>query len=273
MPIFNSASQPEVHYLFVDGAYLRGALKSIQARWLPEAQLAWTYAGLGAHAGASFTKVFYYDCIAPKSQDESDDAYRTRVQAQEAFFNSIRSLRGWHVIEGVIKRNGKRSRQKEIDVLSAVDMLTHTHRRNMQRATFIAGDQDFRPLIEAVVRDGMFVEVWYERSSVSSDLLDSADDHRELDLHALHSVLTPDLQRRYQLPNAYITLGKELRVANLQQTGEDGSELYEQQGSYLLIRPDPSSVNSFLHVLHPDKAFLMLYHENTFGPTAWRSAA
>ena len=35
----------------------------------------------------------------------------------------------------------------------AVDMLTHPFDRNMERATLLAGDLDFKPLLDALVNN------------------------------------------------------------------------------------------------------------------------
>src|SRR5512139_158093 len=189
----------EVSYLFIDGAYLRGVLESIGEECYGNPLLPIDFAALAQ----GFTKVFYYDCLAGQKAQESDADYAVRVSAQEAHFRTLRSLRGWHVIEGVVKRTGKRARQKEVDILIAVDMLTHTHRRNMHRVAFIAGDQDFRPLVEAVVREGMFIELWFEQSSASSELVYTADAHRQLDPYVIQSWLP----RKYQTENPLPTRG------------------------------------------------------------------
>ena len=78
-----------------------------------------------------------------KDEDAADFAIREKAQRDE--FNSIRSLAGFHVIEGTLSAK----RQKEVDVALAVDMLTHAFNHNMGWAHLIAGDLDFRPLVQA----------------------------------------------------------------------------------------------------------------------------
>ena len=36
-------------------------------------------------------------------------------------------------------------------------MLSHAHRKNMHKTTLLTGDLDFKPLVDALVQDGMFV--------------------------------------------------------------------------------------------------------------------
>jgi uncharacterized LabA/DUF88 family protein len=78
---------------------------------------------------------------------ETDSAFDFRVKKQTDEFNAIRSLPGFHVRLGTLSGTGKRLRQKEVDVQLAVDMLTQAFAKNMNRATLIAGDLDFRPVV------------------------------------------------------------------------------------------------------------------------------
>jgi uncharacterized LabA/DUF88 family protein len=45
---------------------------------------------------------------------------------------------------------GKKRQQKEVDVLLAVDMLTRSFYKNMTKAVLLAGDRDFKPVVEVV---------------------------------------------------------------------------------------------------------------------------
>jgi len=114
-------------YLFVDGNYLQQRLDEFCTKWFgAKARLDYT------QLGREFTKVFYYDALPVKAQNETEDAFEARLKEKHDFFNYLRSLDGWHVHEGISKRSrGERARQKEVDILIAVDMLTHTHRKNM----------------------------------------------------------------------------------------------------------------------------------------------
>lgn len=165
------------------------------------------------------TKVFYYDCLPLRKPNESDIDYDNRAKPQEMHFQKLRSLHGWHVIEGIVKGSSKRPRQKEVDIQIAVDMLTHSYRRNMHRITFIAGDQDFRPLIEAVVREGMSVELWYEKSSASVDLAQSADARTLLDPFLLHGFLDKTYQRVHPFPHRVGTSTHEVPKAVVAEVG------------------------------------------------------
>ena len=191
-----------IQYLFIDGGYVREALSAFGAEWFGQPDLPIDYSLFQGHVGAQ--KVFYYDCLPPKTKDEQPADYAARIAPHEERFRKLRMLPGWHVPEGVVKRQGRRGpTQKEVDILIAVDMLTHTHRRNMERLHLIAGDQDFRPVVDAVVREGMYVHLWYERETGSQELLEAADATHMLDPYEMLSKTTPEFRHFHTLPSRW----------------------------------------------------------------------
>ena len=76
--------------------------------------------------------------------------------------------------------------QKEVDVMLAVQMMEHAFRGNMNKAVLLSGDLDFRPLVESLIRLGVFVEVVGDRSHISQDLIHSADSHKKLTFQNYH---------------------------------------------------------------------------------------
>lgn len=270
MPLYSSYRGPtEVSYLFIDGGYLRGVVESFAQNCFDSSQVPLDY----AQFAAGFTKVFYYDCLAPRRPQENEEHYAARMATQNAQFRTLHSLRGWHVVEGVVKRSGKRARQKEIDILIAVDMLTHTYRRNMHRVAFVAGDQDFRPLVEAVVREGMFIELWYERSSASAELIAAADAHRSLDAYAMYNVLDRRYQKHHPFPERSGQPGKSIDGATLIASGmhpELGNvELYQNNNGFMIVQPDDTNEGYFLHMRHENVRYLQRIHALTYGPCEW----
>jgi len=105
---------------------------------------------------ASPFRTFYYGCMDDVQKDgEDDDTFKARIETQDAYFDYIRSVYGVHRQLGTLagRRRGKKERrQKEVDVLLAVGMLTHGFNKNMSRAVLLSGDLDFRPVVEALVR-------------------------------------------------------------------------------------------------------------------------
>lgn len=136
------ASPRQTEYLFVDGSYLQSFLNTTGKAFFgekPDLDYKSFFQG--------FEKVFYYDCFSEKKSGETEEQYKERRLLQENFFNSIRSIDGCHVFLGSTAGEGKKVRQKQIDVMIAVHMLTHTSRENMERTTLLSGDLDYKPLV------------------------------------------------------------------------------------------------------------------------------
>ena len=98
----------EVSHLFVDGGYLRKIAEKFGNDFFDGAEPPIDYAALGSE----FTKCFYYDCLPAPSASESSEASGARPSRQRDQLSAIRSLHGWHVVEGVIAGKGSRARQK-----------------------------------------------------------------------------------------------------------------------------------------------------------------
>jgi uncharacterized LabA/DUF88 family protein len=151
------------NYLFVDGNYLRRAYEDSMRRFFTDVDARnLSLAKIRETVGAS--KGFYYDCVDEKLRDEG--------LKQKAWLDQVRGLPGFHVREGTISQ-GKR--QKQVDVQLAVDMLTHAFHKNIWHATLIAGDLDFKPLVDALVNLGVHVHVYYEPRSAARPLCRAAD--------------------------------------------------------------------------------------------------
>jgi len=171
-----------------------------------------------------------------------------------------------------VKRTGKRARQKEVDILIAVDMLTHSYRRNMNRVTLLAGDQDFRPLVDALVRDGMFVELCFEPKSASTDLADTADTRKVIDPYVIESWLEESFRKSHAMPKRHVDFSPtpdrphELRRGGV---GNDGPVyLYGMEGGFEIVQTTASE-GHFLHLRHPDQETLLMVHEMTYGSFEW----
>ena len=188
-------------YMFIDGAYLDACVNEFCAKWFGEpGPLHYQLLGYNT-LGYSETKVFYYDALPLQRKDEPPSEFALRLQAKDDLFARLRRLDGWHVHLGIAKRHqGKAAQQKEVDVLLACDMLTHAYRKNMDRLGFVAGDQDFRPLLDAVVRDGMYVTLIYDPVHTSTDLINMADARRALDCLSFWRLFSTDFMTRHPMP-------------------------------------------------------------------------
>jgi uncharacterized LabA/DUF88 family protein len=256
-------------YLFVDGAYFREVLENIGREFFGGDEPTVDFAKFGQ----PYSKVFYYDCYAPQKDDELDEDYRQRCAKQdEDYFRKLHLLDRWHVIKGVTAGKGDKARQKNVDVQIAVDMLTHSYRRNVRRMAFLAGDQDFAPLVDAVAREGMDVELWYEERSVNKELLYAADTQRKLDIYTVYDFLTPQFQKQHPLPRRLGEIGKAIDNAVLLQSGvgnEEDIELYQAGDQYVIFHTDRFNEGRFMTIRSTDLRLLKKAYESTYGRVVW----
>jgi uncharacterized LabA/DUF88 family protein len=266
---------PDQSYLFVDGAYLRqrhlevisavfGKFAEFDLSNLRQNLLHLTPLG----AQEAFQRVFYYDCLhdIPKV-GESDEQLKSRIQEQRAAFDRIQSLHGFHVRLGSLSGSSRKMRQKEVDILLTVEMLDHAFRRNMTSAALIAGDLDFAPLLDSLVRLGTWVDVLYDPKSIAKGLLASADRGIPFVFGNYYSMCTPEFRSANPLPQRQMvaswqpvdhgfTLTREGHLSN-----GDAVGLYEPLagavgavGCLIFVKQDPPWM-----LLHNDRTVLENY--------------
>ena len=124
--------------------------------------------------------------------------YEEIINKQILLFNKMRSASGFHVIEGITRKNAKRNEQKGVDVNIAVDMLMHTYRKNMDKAYIFTGDSDFIPLVKSLIIEGMYVTLIYDKKSTSNDLLLEVDDKIVFDFDSLSRLINLDNVFRFK---------------------------------------------------------------------------
>jgi uncharacterized LabA/DUF88 family protein len=263
------------NYLFVDGAYLRQRhSESISRVFSKQTKLDLSkLRTILKQANTSFQRVFYYDCLDDLVKtSESPEQLRNRINEQEEFFDRIRALDGFHVGLGSLSGTSKKKRQKEVDIRLAVEMLDHAFRRNMSSAGLIAGDLDFVPLVESLVRLGTWVDIFYDPKSIAAGLLASADRGVPLGFQNYYSLCEFEFRRDNPLPqqmgggswNAAAEGFVLSRAGHL--PGGEAVELYERADDCALLlkqAPHPSLMT------HKDKAVLENYFGVIYSPINW----
>ena len=187
----------EAKYLFIDGSYAR----EIYQRAMKEVFgiCGEVIPGRIASQIGPF-RTFFYDCLDDVRRDgENDQDFDTRMRAQEKYVADVQANRGMHLRLGTLTGARKR-RQKEVDVLLAVDMLTHGFNHTMSHAILLAGDLDFRPVVETLVRAGIFVEVWSEDRSTAKDLQWAGDASLPIDWHTMYNWSNPEFHAAHPFP-------------------------------------------------------------------------
>jgi hypothetical protein len=261
-------------YLFIDGAYARKIYREAMQDMFGVAAEP-DPVRLVRSGPAPYFCVYFYDCLNDLRGDQESDAdYEKRVADLEAYFKEISALSGVHVRLGTI--TGRRKpRQKEVDILLAVDMLTHGLNRNMTHAVLLAGDLDFRPVVQALVRSGVFVQVLFEEASGSSRLHGAADYGIELNWQMLYNWGRESFKAANPLPK--VTTGTPQYLFQPQKSG-----IIHQPGTgrnspvQLLNAGVPWQIHienwdGQRHAItHGDLQVLERYVSKFYGPIEWR---
>jgi uncharacterized LabA/DUF88 family protein len=189
----------EQTYLFVDGAYLRARYDEVVPRFFGEkGTIDFNAVRQSLHAN----RVFYYDCLDDiQRSGESNSDYQNRVAALQTEFSNIQAIPTVHLRLGSLSGKPPRLRQKKVDVLLAVEALDHAFRRNMNTACLIAGDLDFAPLVDSLVRLGTYVQVFYHKSSAARELYAAADIGRPITIPTFHGWSDQKFQGAHPLPH------------------------------------------------------------------------
>ncbi len=254
----------DTKYLFIDGGCLRATIKKISERYFDGAELKIDYVRLSG----GYKKAFYYDAIPAIKRDENDLDYAQRIRSRVELHNHIATLPGYHVYEGDSRIRRKQVQQKEVDVMIAVDMLTHTFRGNMDRATLIASDLDFKPLLDALVREGMFVELRYPPLETNQDLINAADHRIPLAIDTVYAILSQDSQDLLALPTRRQCTKKgydhstSIIVQNHPSLGEVRYKYYENR--HYVYWSYPENIDNFIEVVCKNYILLHKYLEDVF---------
>jgi uncharacterized LabA/DUF88 family protein len=169
-------------YLFIDGGYLQTVYRD-QFNAIFGGGYFVDYKSVMETFGCR--RAFLYDCLDDlQKPGENTTDFDVRVRQQQDLFDEIDKVEGLHVRYGYLSP-GRKRQQKEVDVLLAVDMLTHSFYKNMYEAVLLSGDRDFKPVVESIVRLGTRVKVAYDPRTGSRELARAADYEMEIDITAL----------------------------------------------------------------------------------------
>jgi len=133
--------------VFIDGGYLREGFKRIYGHdGIDFRQLLAKLKSLSFSSAErpDVIAVYFYDAeVDPK---EDPDEY----EKQERYFSNIRKIGVYDVKLARLKGAKKGRKQKGVDVLIAVDMITKAFMNHYDIAIFFGGDDDFVDVVKSV---------------------------------------------------------------------------------------------------------------------------
>jgi len=113
-------------------------------------------------------RTYYYDAIV-------DETEKDKRQAQKNFFSTLSRAPFCTVRLGRLIKTKGGYRQKGVDILMAIDMLTKAYENHYEIAILVAGDGDFVDLVEAVKDTGKRVYGAYIPNNISDKLMECFD--------------------------------------------------------------------------------------------------
>lgn len=263
----------EHHYLFLDGGYLRARHGEAITGVFGESCSLNLSTIRDLNPGPQFHRVFYYDCLNDIPRvGETEDQLQKRVTEQQAYFDNLQSFEGFHVRLGSLSGTSRKFRQKEVDILLAVDALEHAFRRNLSSITLWAGDLDFVPLVDSLVRSGTWVEIFYDKRSFAQRLLDAADKAIPLEFHTYYGLCDKQFAQMHPLPTlrrgrAYDPMADGYRLEREGTCNGQAVGHYARPNENMLYMPEGADAHVMSHV---DPVVLENYFGLRFGPITWR---
>lgn len=176
MPMASAGPAPSFRkvMVFVDGGYLRAGLRTkfqndeISIDGFRDFVYDLVNRISVRRTVGELIRTYFYDSIVDENEKE-------KREEQKQFFSSLRQVPSCTVRLGRLVKTKQGYRQKGVDILMAIDMLTKAYENHYEIAILIAGDGDFADLVEAVKNTGKRVYGAYIQDHVSDKLLESFD--------------------------------------------------------------------------------------------------
>ena len=253
-------------YLFVDAGYLTRVYSDCANKWFQRVDQL-DYKEMFDTLGGRWRRAFYYDCKVIKKKSESEEEYNTRQNDQQSLWEELYSIDGCHIRHGHLTGE-KRQRQKEVDILLAVDMLSHAARQNINKAILISGDRDFKPLVEAIVNTGVLIDIVADENSISMELARSADNFRRLSLKDYHNWTKRQLREQFPLPQTRNFPNKPGNILSYG-TFANGFKVSIRENGSSFHADAPSPYDTKTDYIFHDFERLKTYLELSYGSIKW----
>lgn len=184
--------------VFVDGGYLETKLKTAWGKDITVNYPAFRANIMGyvqkGDSGVSgyLLRIYYYDAIEEGVKRPEQEAKHDLINNSDFFELRL----------GRIKRDADgRPRQKGVDALIAIDMVTKAYQNHYDIAVLLAGDDDFLDVVKAVKNAGKQVFGFYfeKPTSPSKELKNSFDMKHAIDDNFATQIRTPQTPKMKRL--------------------------------------------------------------------------
>ena len=180
--------------VFVDGYYLESNLKKqwgddITVDYSKFRESLYSYLHLGTDRSVTYViRIYYYDAIEEGMLKPFEQDIKHKLINDTEYFE----LR-----LGRLKKDGEgKPRQKGVDTLIALDMVTKAYQNHYDIAVLLAGDDDFLDVVRAVKNAGKQVFGFYFDKLTSQELKNSFDMKLSIDTNFATQIRTPQRPTR-----------------------------------------------------------------------------
>jgi len=123
----------------------------------------------------AYTGEFTQSLLKKINNEEEIIKYRTRMEAQERFFDKIKGFNYFELKTLPLKYEDGKLFQKGIDVQMAVDLVYHAFSNNFDVVVLCSGDIDLKEAISLVKKLGKKVIIMSHRKLASKEIVKEAD--------------------------------------------------------------------------------------------------
>jgi uncharacterized LabA/DUF88 family protein len=161
--------------LYVDGANLEGTLKAFSETYGVDTTR-FDYGTFFGNVGGA-ARIFYYDSWPVKKGEESESNFEERLEAKERLFHRMQRIDRLFLQDGTTKWSKRRGvEQKGVDILLAVDVISHALKGVCSVASILTSDLDFYPVLKALRETQVRSRLVFDPSCSSRELLVEADE-------------------------------------------------------------------------------------------------
>jgi uncharacterized LabA/DUF88 family protein len=181
--------------MYIDGAALTAELEQLSNR-LGVDTLPFDYSRLVNRFSAG--RAYYYDAWPERKANEGEQEFLIRSNKKQLLFSQLNRVPKLHVRTGTTRwRKKVGQQQKAVDVLLAVDVVTHALKGISEHAILVLSDLDFYPILDSLLHSPVSTLLVCRPQHVADDLLEVADTATALTKKLLLECCDPNFAARY----------------------------------------------------------------------------
>ncbi len=181
--------------LYVDGNALACEIELL-AKYIDVPKVPFDYGQFFNNLNAD--RVYYYDAWPQKKQNELDAEFKLRENEKETFFRFLNRTANVRVRSGTTRWGRRQGQhQKGVDVLLAVDVLSHVLSGATDHVTLVVSDLDFYPIFDALHQTRVKSLLVYSMGNTSDELIGAADTAMSLTRTFLLQACKPAFHQQY----------------------------------------------------------------------------